>query len=259
MWIEILSCTVSETFCPSPSSQRVWIEISDIFSHSSIIIVALFTEGVDWNTSDIFLPQRLQCRPLHRGCGLKLKMSKRRSASSRVALFTEGVDWNRVSAILCHQQTCRPLHRGCGLKSVCRSYRRNSQSRPLHRGCGLKFIVLPPPFLASVVALFTEGVDWNNTIIFVIDNCYCRPLHRGCGLKWERRQDCSWGEPVALFTEGVDWNFFRIFNDCYFACRPLHRGCGLKYRKKLLSIDPRRRRPLHRGCGLKFLLPIHSL
>ena len=161
VWIEILSCTVSETFCPSPSSQRVWIEIivsildisvilspssqrvwieiSDIFSHSSIIIVALFTEGVDWNTSDIFLPQRLQCRPLHRGCGLKSCISNP-MPSANMSPSSQRV-WIEISMPLLSPELSKsPSSQRVWIEiSLWGLIAAHPIGRPLHRGCGLKF------------------------------------------------------------------------------------------------------------------------
>ena len=104
------------TLRKSPSSQRVWIEIY-AYPHSCWIIpVALFTEGVDWNFSCYKYNWYHQCRPLHRGCGLKWECPKGLRASGRVALFTEGVDWNHARLSRWRSVRCRPLHRGCGLK-----------------------------------------------------------------------------------------------------------------------------------------------
>ena len=78
----------------SPSSQRVWIEIffclvalraksvalftegvdwNKNWSDTKMKIknVALFTEGVDWNGYTQPIRYTINCRPLHRGCGLK--------------------------------------------------------------------------------------------------------------------------------------------------------------------------------------------
>ena len=63
------------------------------------------------------------------------------------------------------------------------------------------------------VALFTEGVDWNNhcdSFFFRIFNG--RPLHRGCGLKSVKLGLEPVQREVALFTEGVDWNTLRPLN-----------------------------------------------
>ena len=82
--------------------------------------------------------------------------------------------------------------------------------------------------MTSHVALFTEGVDWNDYWFSFLETVSCRPLHRGCGLKFVKKSNLSlsmrspfsqrvWIEivsssypivttTVALFTEGVDWN-----------------------------------------------------
>ena len=124
-----------------------------------------------------------------------------------------------------------------------------------------------------IVALFTEGVDWNFVVGVAIKVCFCRPLHRGCGLKSQPLDNSVFVISVALFTEGVDWNISaplsidwkevspssqRVWIEIKFLPkksavtprRPLHRGCGLKYLYPPLSIDWGSR-PLHRGCGLK--------
>ena len=164
----------------SPSSQRVWIEIRTKSVNVYYNNVALFTEGVDWNTLTQFL-----------------------FFTIFVALFTEGVDWNKVLLFIQDRYNpspssqrvwieiqkspphliygdCRPLHRGCGLKSLHYNFygknrmspssqrvwieigqiellKKSTKSRPLHRGCGLKY------------GLINFG-----------DLQLGRPLHRGC-------------------------------------------------------------------------------
>ena len=77
----------------SPSSQRVWIEIRTKSVNVYYNNVALFTEGVDWNTISIL-----------------------KNWKDMVALFTEGVDWNWAWLLNVLLVVSRPLHRGCGLK-----------------------------------------------------------------------------------------------------------------------------------------------
>ena len=72
VWIEMSNFFVTSQAYRSPSSQRVWIEIGE-------------PDLILWESDS---------RPLHRGCGLK-------------SLF-EIVDNLTVNS--------RPLHRGCGLK-----------------------------------------------------------------------------------------------------------------------------------------------
>ena len=73
VWIEIFAKLYDDLASMSPSSQRVWIEI----------IKSRLCNNVD------------NSRPLHRGCGLKLKNDMYTPTGVDVALFTEGVDWNR--------------------------------------------------------------------------------------------------------------------------------------------------------------------
>ena len=103
----------------SPSSQRVWIEIISRYIWFAgsyrrplhrgcglksvscgvafrLYRVALFTEGVDWNSLWFETSISQYCRPLHRGCGLKSGKGNGKTYSVIVALFTEGVDWNGI-------------------------------------------------------------------------------------------------------------------------------------------------------------------
>ena len=195
-------------------------------------LVALFTEGVDWNKDCKCRYFGWYGRPLHRGCGLK---------------YTPQHEPNRHGR--------RPLHRGCGLKSLpiashcwCNSSPSSqrvwieiflefltiviSPCRPLHRGCGLKCQKKSLNIAPHLVALFTEGVDWNTNFVIRKHRKCGRPLHRGCGLKYffnllflmllespssqrvwieiEIIEANALFEKVALFTEGVDWNIRRI-------------------------------------------------
>ena len=60
----------------SPSTRRVWIEISDYFDSKTNKYVTLHTEGVDWNI-------------IHNGGCIDFL---------NVTLHTEGVDWNPAAA-----------------------------------------------------------------------------------------------------------------------------------------------------------------
>ena len=145
----------------SPSSQRVWIEIITALSAYTDISVALFTEGVDWNSCLCVMYSRSVTvalftegvdwnriigrwdakktrRPLHRGCGLKLKKDIRKLALKSVALFTEGVDWNAFFCNKTNQINVALFTEGVDWNTV-----------PLHYN------------FYGKVALFTEGVDWN--------------------------------------------------------------------------------------------------
>ena len=71
MWIEIFISFLEIIGCfSSPSSQRVWIEITPF----------LTSEG------------KSPRHPLHRGCGLKSDVGVDISTEDNVTLFTEGVD-----------------------------------------------------------------------------------------------------------------------------------------------------------------------
>ena len=71
VWIEIYFVKNNiNIYTPSPSSQRVWIEMDDLVKYV----------------------YHVSCRPLHRGCGLKLYRKIRFEIFRGVALFTEGVD-----------------------------------------------------------------------------------------------------------------------------------------------------------------------
>ena len=198
------------------------------FFFEDCLLVALFTEGVDWNSLiliALFLTVR---RPLHRGCGLKY-----------IALVNKGESVRR-----------RPLHRGCGLKSFMPILSDSTQGRPLHRGCGLKFkpridklkLDLSPSSqrvwieimsdaeqrLQAYVALFTEGVDWNSPSSSMYIWWTTSPSSQRVWIEiWSYRYSRQ-RRPVALFTEGVDWNMKKTAESHKLHSRPLHRGCGLK-------------------------------
>ena len=129
-----------DSLITSPSSQRVWIEITFRLNNCIIAYVTLFTEGVDWNTNWNGTPKTSWSHPLHRGCGLKFYGDVIITMRDYVTLFTEGVDWNMADGgFLAHGQAGHPLHRGCGLKLTrCACSDTLWHSHPLHRGCGLK-------------------------------------------------------------------------------------------------------------------------
>ena len=78
----------------SPSSQRVWIEIDKDGLSDYIEVVALFTEGVDWNNmSDSEKTNTLLVALFTEGVDWNL-MNLWNVLMNMVALFTEGVDWN---------------------------------------------------------------------------------------------------------------------------------------------------------------------
>ena len=170
------------------------------------------------------------CRPLHRGCGLKLVFCLWWWRKIKVALFTEGVDWNHLAppiltntnespssqrvwieidfdSVIFDGATCRPLHRGCGLKSACEVLENAKKMSPSSQRVWIEILMMMENKKVGCVALFTEGVDWN--LVFFL------------------------------------WWWWKI-------SRPLHRGCGLKFRPQIKNITIMSGRPLHRGCGLKY-------
>ena len=281
MWIEIFVVPLHYNFYGSrPLHRGCGLKSNWFITTIFTVIVALFTEGVDWNSLILCILLYQTCRPLHRGCGLKFFSTRHtfgaiRSPSSQrvwIEIYCYWLCW--------HAYYCRPLHRGCGLKS-----------KPNVR---LE--------LSDIVALFTEGVDWNNTVFNISRQVASRPLHRGCGLKSAFLQMLS-DFSVSPSSQRV-WIEIQNFKKwgVFFACRPLHRGCGLKLHfvthsiKILLSPSSQRvwieiwpfllkvliylvalftegvdwnhmllvlqgrylRRPLHRGCGLKYALTSSS-
>ena len=147
----------------SPSSQRVWIEIE----------LLLPTSGKESG------------RPLHRGCGLKLRGTFLTIVNRGVALYTEGVDWNRLAKSTRMPKKLSPSSQRVWIEIFFDDFSFPDWfSRPLHRGCGLKFGMIAQRAVLGKVALFTEGVDWN----------------------WHALACSSMLWHIALFTEGVDWN-----------------------------------------------------
>ena len=140
VWIEIRKARNKCNICrTSPSSQRVWIEIYRCIILFVEVIVALFTEGVDWNWSYFFGFASISCRPLHRGCGLKwgvpdLLQRQRLSPSSQRVWIEIMTVWHSLLVI-----TTSPSSQRVWIEMAY-----VIQSGELY-----------------VVALFTEGVDWN--------------------------------------------------------------------------------------------------
>ena len=173
----------------------------------TISIVALFTEGVDWNGSVKLIIFCSKVALFTEGVdwnifGVDIVWNK-----PDVALFTEGVDWNLIYILNLTLRNSRPLHRGCGLK-YCKGISEAFSMLVALFTEGVDWNLSSLLIMTSiVVALFTEGVDWNLFLHFHnLGHFPRRPLHRGCGLKSNIKGINMWSLPVALFTEGVDWN-----------------------------------------------------
>ena len=192
----------------SPSSQRVWIEIMISAVKLLPLLVALFTEGVDWNLTVEIFRNLVKMSPSSQRVWIEIcKRSWFFLSCFSVALFTEGVDWNSV--IICRRNNRRVALFTEGVDWNLSAYFLTVffERRPLHRGCGLKSWFTAIWNSVSLVALFTEGVDWNVVcVISCVIHQWRRPLHRGCGLKYYIIQYNTFRWNVALFTEGVDWN-----------------------------------------------------
>ena len=171
---------------------------------------------------------------------------------SHVALFTEGVDWNWKSCYFFFFASGRPLHRGCGLKLFFFDFFWGGACRPLHRGCGLKSDWFVTTIFTVIVALFTEGVDWNFFFFFWWFFFSRSPSSQRVWIEIIGMSSSTSSLLVALFTEGVDWNKAKKRKEEeQIPRRPLHRGCGLKFGMIAQRAVLGKSRPLHRGCGLK--------
>ena len=173
----------------SPSSQRVWIEMRFENFKVRVLNVTLFTEGVDWNRLLSVLPVCLLLSPSSQRVWIEIIFRVDRTRRISVTLFTEGVDWNKKIRLGSHRTKGHPLHRGCGLKYIFNNNEKG-KGHPLHRGCGLKWFFeicgkwnKKSPSSQRVwieiqntsnttgalrVTLFTEGVNWNYLLHFLI-------------------------------------------------------------------------------------------
>ena len=165
----------------SPSSQRVWIEISmmagvldEIKSPSSqrvwIEIGGRINEGYTY-----------ACHPLHRGCGLKYRISLLfllilASPSSQrvwieISMMAGVLDeikspssqrvWIEIGGRINEGYTyaCHPLHRGCGLKLRKLWSRNLNILSPSSQRVWIEIKTAGINISTTEVTLFTEGVD----------------------------------------------------------------------------------------------------
>ena len=168
----------------SLSSRRAWIEILLYLYYTPIGCVALLTESVDWNIS---ISNR--------------RRNSQKSLSSRRA-WIEIISAVRYIVI----QWCRSPHGERGLKLIFISYIINYtmslSSRRAWIEIKLRFSII---ISVASVALLTESVDWNRTILFG-----------------------DYGQKVALLTESVDWNIVKVNYNSAVLGRSPHGERGLK-------------------------------
>ena len=170
----------------SPSSQRVWIEI--VWAEHQIwqlCKVALFTEGVDWNTQcainklvrikspssqrvwiEIYFPLKSIIPPVvalfTEGVDWNRRNSYNRTKAICVALFTEGVDWNRKMYQITPKNVLSPSSQRVWIEI---------------ENNALLAIFCMSPSSQRVWIEITAKIE-----LFIRRGR--RPLHRGCGLKW---------------------------------------------------------------------------
>ena len=191
----------------SPSSQRVWIEILRTLSQPVWNMVALFTEGVDWN---IFVNAQfaiIKRRPLHRGCGLKYICKRPICYNQAVALFTEGVDWNSHYAWWLFLWVNVALFtEGVDWNFAGLLFLKNRTLSPSSQRVWIEIAKRPGTCKIYPVALFTEGVDWNTNANRNSSNSNMSPSSQRVWIEISITGSLFSHRLVALFTEGVDWN-----------------------------------------------------
>ena len=126
---------------------------------------------------------------------------------AEVALLTESVDWNanwRQKDL--HLDLGRSPHGERGLKFYCiyiiHPLGVSLSSRRAWIEIKLRFSII---ISVASVALLTESVDWNRTILFG-----------------------DYGQKVALLTESVDWNIVKVNYNSAVLGRSPHGERGLK-------------------------------
>ena len=176
----------------SPSTRRVWIEISmiksDLLAGLSPSTRRVWIEILSQYASNI----SSTCHPPHGGCGLKWLCSIKNT------IFIPG----------------HPPHGGCGLKSLCLALPTVSTCHPPHGGCGLKFFPQAPTLFCFGGHPPHGGCGLKLLWVKTRLNTDLRhPPHGGCGLKFHvlKRRFCrNHLSPSTrrVWIEIVSWNAF---------------------------------------------------
>ena len=136
-----------------------------LLSYYRIWLVALFTEGVDWNQEKDSEFTETKESPSSQRVWIEIKYLTKDCSKIFVALFTEGVDWNK--------------HKKPNFKSIKESpssqrvwieiryiskYLTKDCSSPSSQRVWIEILNPTTANISDEVALFTEGVDWNKDI-----------------------------------------------------------------------------------------------
>ena len=143
----------------SPSSRRAWVEIPVDLCAALGAVVALLTEGVGRNWTDI-----------------------NDATGTFVALLTEGVGRNRPSPHIWLTSRPSPSSRRAWVEMPMRLYKPGRSSVALlTEGVGRNLCVAGKDPQAGRVALLTEGVGRNNRQDGAVKRISSRPPHGGRG------------------------------------------------------------------------------